>query len=122
MANRRAALAAGFETIARHETALARRALDGLEKIRGLRVWGITDRERLHERVPTFSFTHDRYKASEIAERLGDQGIFVWHGNFYALPLTEALGLEPDGLVRVGLLHYNTEQEVDRLVAALAEL
>jgi selenocysteine lyase/cysteine desulfurase len=121
-ANRRAALAAGFETIRQHETALARRALDGFEGVDGLRVWGITDRERLDERVPTFSFTHDRYKATEIAARLGEQGIFVWHGNFYALPLTEALGLEPDGLVRVGLLHYNTEREVDRLVGALAEL
>ena len=60
--------------------------------------------------------------AHELASRLAEQGIFVWHGNFYALPLTEALGLEPDGLVRIGLLHYNTEEEVDRLLAALAAI
>jgi selenocysteine lyase/cysteine desulfurase len=58
----------------------------------------------------------------EIAERLGERGIFVWHGNYYALPFTEALVLEPDGMVRVGLLHYNTANEVDRLCAALSDL
>jgi selenocysteine lyase/cysteine desulfurase len=69
--------------------------------------------------VPTVSFTHRRLTPKEIAERLANQGIFVWHGNYYALPLTEALGLEPDGMVRIGLLHYNTADEVDRLLAAL---
>jgi selenocysteine lyase/cysteine desulfurase len=53
---------------------------------------------------------------------LAARDIFAWHGNYYALPLTEALGVEPDGMVRVGLLHYNTAHEVARLVAALAEL
>ena len=57
-----------------------------------------------------------------VAEHLDRHGIFVWHGNYYALALTEALGLEPEGMVRVGLLHYNTEEEVNRLLAALQEL
>jgi selenocysteine lyase/cysteine desulfurase len=57
-----------------------------------------------------------------VAEHLDRRGIFVWHGNFYALALSEALGLEPAGMVRIGLLHYNTAAEIERLVAALAEL
>jgi selenocysteine lyase/cysteine desulfurase len=55
----------------------------------------------------------------ELAEQLAREGIFVWNGNFYALPLTEALGLEPEGLVRIGFLHYNTPAEVDRLLQSL---
>ena len=58
----------------------------------------------------------------KVASFLGEHGIFSWEGNSYALPLTEALGLEPDGVVRVGLLHYNTAEEVDRLIATLATL
>jgi selenocysteine lyase/cysteine desulfurase len=68
------------------------------------------------------ALTHRRLKSRELAEYLATRGIFVWHGNFYALPVTEALGLEPDGLVRIGLLHYNTAEEVERLLAAVREL
>ena len=57
-----------------------------------------------------------------LADHLAQRGIFVWHGNYYALPLTEALDLEPEGMVRIGLLHYNTTDEVDRLLAELDEL
>jgi selenocysteine lyase/cysteine desulfurase len=57
-----------------------------------------------------------------MAERLAAAGIFVWHGNYYALPLTERLGLEPEGMVRIGLLHYNTAAEVDRLIHQLKSL
>jgi selenocysteine lyase/cysteine desulfurase len=93
-----------------------------LEILPSVKVWGITGRERLHERVPTISISHRRLKPREVALALAEQGIFVWHGNFYALPLTEALGVEPDGLVRIGLLHYNTPEEVDRLIGALRSL
>ena len=60
--------------------------------------------------------------AQAVAERLAQRGIFVWHGNFYALRLSEMLGTEPDGMVRIGLLHYNTADEVTRLLTALREL
>jgi cysteine desulfurase family protein (TIGR01976 family) len=121
-ASRRDALLAAFERIERHERDLAEHMLDGLESLDDVRVWGITDRARMDERVATFSFTHRRHKPREIAQRLGAQGIFVWYGNYYALPLTQALGLEPDGMVRVGLLHYNRRDEIDRLIEALGEL
>jgi cysteine desulfurase family protein (TIGR01976 family) len=114
----REALAAGYARIAEHERRLAARLLDGLAGVPGVRVFGITAPERITERVPTVSFSCTRPPA-EVAQALGQRGIFVWHGNFYALPFTEALGLEPEGLVRIGLLHYNTTDEVDRLLEAL---
>ena len=86
------------------------------------RLWGITDPEQLDQRVPTVSITHERLSPEELATRLAEQAIFVWNGNFYALPLTEALDLEPEGMVRIGLLHYNTGDEVQRLLDVLAEL
>ncbi|NIM00568.1 MAG: cysteine desulfurase-like protein [Acidobacteria bacterium] len=118
----RARILSAFDEIGTYEGALSERLIAGIQALDGFHVWGITDPSRFEERVPTLSVTHARHKPVEIARRLGEQGIFVWDGNFYALPLTEALGLEPDGTLRIGLLHYNTSDEVDRLLAALAEL
>ena len=122
LSDRRQALRAALETIARHERQLCQRLIEGLQAFDGLRVWGITDSERFDQRVPTVSFTHAAQSPERIAEFLGHHGVFVWHGNFYALPLSEALGLEPEGLIRVGLVHYNTAAEVDRLLELLGEL
>jgi cysteine desulfurase family protein (TIGR01976 family) len=121
-AGRRAVLDQAYRAIGEAERALARRFLEGVSRLRRIKLYGIADPERLDERVATFAFTHDRRSPGSIAEHLAGRGIFAWSGNFYALPLTEALGLEPDGLVRVGFLHYNTPEEVDRLLAALEEL
>jgi len=117
--DRRSALDAAFNAITDYENALAQHALDGLRGIDGLEIFGITDAGRLDERVPTFSFRHPACPPREMARRLGEAGIFAWHGNYYALPLTEALGIEPEGAVRAGFLHYNTREEADRLVATL---
>jgi selenocysteine lyase/cysteine desulfurase len=73
-------------------------------------------------RVPTFAFSVDGLAAPEAAARLGEQGLAVWHGNYYALEVMRRLGLEDGGAVRVGLVHYNTAEEVDRLLDALARL
>ncbi len=115
-------LTSTMTAIEEHERKLAAYFLDRFRELTSVKIWGITDPKRLNERVPTFSFTHRKRQPREIAEYLDKRGIFVWNGNYYALPLTEALGLEPDGMVRVGLLHYNSVEEVDRLVEALAEL
>jgi cysteine desulfurase family protein (TIGR01976 family) len=120
--DRRAALGTAFEVIRAHERGLFTRLLAGLRSQDDVKVWGITDPARLDERVPTVAFTHARHTPLEIARHLGERGVFVWDGNYYALPLTEALGLEPEGMVRVGLLHYNTADEVDRLLECLREL
>ena len=121
-AGRREALLAAFAVIDAHERELSAHLLRGLSEIEGLRVWGITDPGRASERTPTISATHARHSPARMAETLGCRGIFTWHGNYYALPLTEALGLEPDGMLRIGLLHYNTKDEIDRLLEALNDL
>jgi cysteine desulfurase family protein (TIGR01976 family) len=120
---RRAALAAAMEAIASHERALCARLLDGLAGVRGLHVYGITDPARLARRVPTVSFTLQGWRPRALAERLAREEIYVWDGHYYALELVERLGLrEAGGMLRVGLAHYNTAAEVDRLVAVLKAL
>jgi selenocysteine lyase/cysteine desulfurase len=71
--------------------------------------------------VPTFAVTHGRIGPEEAATRLGERGLAVWNGDYYAVEIMKRLGL-PDGAVRVGIVHYNTAGEVDRLLAALAEV
>ncbi len=115
---RREAIVAAFGAIAAHERTLAAYLLEGLAG-REVTVYGIRDPKRLAERVPTFALTHRSLSPARLADFLAARGIFVWDGNFYALALTEALGLEPDGMVRVGLLHYSTTSEIDRLFEAL---
>ncbi|MEX2185326.1 MAG: cysteine desulfurase-like protein [Pirellulales bacterium] len=120
--SRRSALAAAYRAIEGYERALISRLLDGLARLPRIKVWGITDRDRLAERMPTIALTHEAISPEAISRRLAERGIFTWNGNYYALPLTEALDLEPQGMVRVGLLHYNTTEEVDRLLEELARL
>jgi cysteine desulfurase family protein (TIGR01976 family) len=117
--DRRSALLEAFAAIGRYERQLGQRLLAGLKQIPELRIWGITDEDRCAERLPTISVTHRHLRAAELAEQLGRAGIFAWAGNYYALQLTETLGLEPDGMVRLGLVHYNTAEEVDRTLTEL---
>ncbi|MDA1014291.1 MAG: cysteine desulfurase-like protein [Planctomycetota bacterium] len=119
---RRSAIVSAFSAIETHERTLAAEVLTRIQRYEGVKVWGITDPLRLAERVPTISFTHDRLTPRRIAEALAERGIFTWDGNHYAMPLTEALGLEPHGTLRIGLLHYNTVGEVDRLFEVLDEI
>jgi len=119
MTGRRLETHAGMAAIRAYELPLFARLLDGLEAIPGARVWGITDRARLDERTPTAAVTFAGHTAEAVATALGDRGIAAWWGNFYAIGVTEALGLEPHGVLRIGLTHYNTAGEVDRLIAEL---
>jgi cysteine desulfurase family protein (TIGR01976 family) len=116
---RRAALREAYRDIGQYERALVTRLLNGIDQMPQIKVWGISESERMEERVATVSFTHERFTAPEMADRLGQAGFFTWHGNYYALQLTEALGLEPEGMLRVGMVHYNTMTEVERLIEAL---
>lgn len=120
--SRRAALGAAYDAITAHEQELVARLLAGVAEIPRLRVWGIRDPERVGERAPTVSLTHEHLSPAAMAERLAEQGLFAWHGNHYALDLIETLGLAPQGTLRIGLLHYNTEEEVERLLGALAAM
>jgi cysteine desulfurase family protein (TIGR01976 family) len=116
---RRGALREAYREIGLYERGLVSRLLVGLARIPDVQVFGITDPARLDQRVATVALTHERFTPAEMAQRLGQQGFFTWHGNYYALNLTESLGLEPEGMLRIGLVHYNTPTEVDRLLEAL---
>jgi cysteine desulfurase family protein (TIGR01976 family) len=116
---RRAALRAAFEAVAAYEGSLCRQLLEGVAGLAGMRVVGITDVARLEERAPTLALLAEGCEPEVLSEELGKRGVFTWGGNSYALPLTEALGLEPHGVLRVGLLHYNTAEEVTRLLDLL---
>jgi selenocysteine lyase/cysteine desulfurase len=96
--------------------------IEGLLPIPGLKFFGITDPKRFAERCSTVSIRIGNHNPTEIAKFLGDRGIFTWDGNYYALNLTERLGVEQSGgLLRIGLVHYNTAAEVERLLSALRE-
>jgi cysteine desulfurase family protein (TIGR01976 family) len=120
--SRRAAIEAAFAAIGAHERALCRRLLDRLAALPKVRVVGLSDRARDIRRAPTVALTHARHTPAELARALAARGVFVWAGNCYALPLTTALGLEPHGVLRAGLLHYNTAEEVDRFADELGRL
>lgn len=120
--HRREALQAAYRATHPYETGLLSRLMGGLQTIPGIRTFGITDPQRFDERCSTLSFRLGDHNPTKIAAFLGDRGIFTWDGNFYALNLSERLGVEQKGgVLRVGLIHYNTAEEVDRLLAALRE-
>ncbi|MFT5524112.1 MAG: cysteine desulfurase family protein (TIGR01976 family) [Pirellulaceae bacterium] len=116
---RRAALQASMSAIGQYENQLALQLLDALAEMPAVKVWGITDPSQLDQRVPTFSITHDRIAPEPLAKLLDEHGIFVWNGNYYALNFSTALGHEPQGMVRIGFVHYNTTEEVQRLIDVL---
>ena len=121
--DRRAALLAAYRATREHEMTLLSQLIPGLLAIPGLQFFGITDPTRFSERCSTVSVRLPNHKPVEIAAFLGERGIFTWDGNYYALNLTERLGVEQKGgLLRIGLVHYNTAEEVDRLLSALREI
>ena|SRR5579862_1863206 len=120
--SRREALLAAYAATVPYERGLMVRLMDGLRSIPGVRIFGITDEARFGERCSTISFRLGEHNPTSIAAFLGERGIFTWDGNFYALNLSERLGVEEKGgVLRVGLVHYNTIEEVERLLTALRE-
>jgi cysteine desulfurase family protein (TIGR01976 family) len=118
----RSKLQSSFQSIVAYEQKLVAQLLDGLSRIPKVRVFGITNPNQFHERVPTVALTVEGKSSAEVAELLGRQGIFAWHGNYYALSLSERLGQEPHGMLRIGLMHYNTPDEVERTLRAIEQL
>jgi len=106
----------GWDFVLEHERELGQRFLDGLPAH-----WTLHGIPSMEGRVPTFAITHATVSPEEAATRLGEQGFAVWHGNYYAVEIMKRLGLD-DGAVRVGIVHYNTADEVERLLAALGAL
>ncbi|HKN24629.1 MAG TPA: cysteine desulfurase-like protein [Candidatus Acidoferrum sp.] len=119
---RREALAAAYRATVAYERRLISRLIEGLQAIPGAHIYGITDPRRFEERCSTLSLRIGNHNPATIAAFLAERGIFTWDGNYYALNLSERLGVESQGgLLRIGLVHYNTLEEVERLLAALRE-
>ena len=122
-ATRRDALLAAMGAIGQYESALAGQLITGLLAIDGLTFYGITDPARGAERTPTVAVRIADHSPGDLAAALGQRGIFTWDGHYYALNLTERLDVEvTGGMLRIGLVHYNTAAEVDRLLAALNDI
>jgi len=120
---RRLTLHTAMTAIRTYEMELYGRLVDGLESIRGVRIHGITDRGQFDRRTPTAAVTIEGIAPRAAAEALGRDGIATWDGDFYATGLIERLGLaESGGVLRIGLVHYNTAEEVDRLLESLERI
>lgn len=118
--DRRAALIAGMTAIQTYEQTLSQHLIPKLLDIPGLTLYGIADLDQVQWRTPTVGIRLSGKSPHEVSKALGDRGIFTWDGNFYALSLTERLGLEDSGgLVRIGLVHYNTVDEMHQLLNSL---
>ncbi len=121
--SRRSAILAAFNAIQAHERGLMEKLITGLKQIPGLKLYGISDPSRFAERCPTIAVRIGGHTPLELATQLGNRGFFTWDGNYYAINLTERLDVEKDGgFLRIGLAHYNTSEEVERLLAALKEI
>jgi len=121
--NRRAAILSAYELIHQHERSLLEKLIAGLPTLPGAKIYGITDPKRFDDRCPTVAVRIDGHTPLELADKLGDRGFFTWDGNYYAINLSEQLDVEKEGgFLRIGLAHYNTPEEVDRLLAALGEI
>jgi cysteine desulfurase family protein (TIGR01976 family) len=121
--SRRRALLAAYRATRQHEMSLLSLLIPGLLAIPGLKFFGITDAKQFEHRCSTVSVRLPNHTPVQAAKFLGDRGIFTWDGNYYALNLAERLGVQSSGgFLRIGLVHYNTPEEVDRLLTALHEL
>jgi len=123
-ASRRTQLIGAMSAMRQHELDLARRLVEGLRTIPRVRIWGVTDPARFEsERAPTVSITLSGISARAAATALAHAGIYAWDGDFYATALVERLGLAgAGGLLRLGLVHYNTSAEVERVLEAIDDI
>ena len=120
---RRQAILAAHEAIRSHERVMMEKLISELLAIPGLKFYGITDPKRFDQRCPTVVVRIEGHTPLELATKLGDRGFFTWDGNYYALNLTEQLDVErTGGFLRIGLVHYNTIEEVGRFLAVLREI
>lgn len=119
-ATRREKLAAAWKVVGEYEYMLIDRLISGLKAIPTVRIYGITSRLDWEKRVATVSIRKEGLTPEALAIKLAEQNIFVWNGNFYAVSISERLGVEQSGgLVRIGLAHYNTLDEIDRCLAVI---
>jgi cysteine desulfurase family protein (TIGR01976 family) len=121
--SRREKLRSAYSAIQAHERQLVEKLIAGLTKIPRLRLYGISDRKRFAERVPTVAVRIEGHTPLELATKLGERGIFTWDGNYYAIAVTERMGVEASGgFLRIGAVHYNTLEEIERVVEELKRI
>ena len=119
-ATRRDRVRSAMEAIRAYETVVSQTFLEGVSSLEGVRLFGVHDPAL---RTPTFAVSVSGVTPTDVATRLGAKGVFVWHGHYYALEVMAHLGvLDSGGLVRIGFVHYNTLEEVDRVLESLANL
>jgi cysteine desulfurase family protein (TIGR01976 family) len=120
---RRSAILAAHSAIHQHEREMMEKMIAGLNTIPGLKLYGISDPQRFDKRCATFVVRIDGHTPLELATKLGERGFFTWDGNYYAMNLTEQLDVERlGGFLRIGLVHYNTMEEVEKLLTALRDI
>lgn len=113
-------IASAWEAMAEHEHRITLKLIEGLKTFKGLTIRGITSANAMHRRVPTVSFTIEGHHPNDLAQGFARDNIFVWSGHNYAIEPVSRMGLmEKGGVLRVGLAHYNTEEEVDALLSSL---
>lgn len=121
--DRRARIAAAYEAADSYESGLSMQLIAGLHGLHDTTIHGITNPNRLSERVPTIALTHERLRPETIAKALGEQGICVWSGHNYAYEPVRHLGLDEEtGVLRIGLAHYNTAGEVEQVLGVLEKV
>ncbi len=115
-------LKTGMAASAVYESELVTHLIEVLQRIPGMTIAGISDPARFAERVPTVACAHDSRSPAELAQLLAENNIYVWSGNYYAQEIMDRLGRGEQGMLRIGLAHYNTHQEIDELEAVLKQL
>lgn len=121
--SRRELISVAYQHSRDYEEPLTNTLIDGISQIPGISIFGITNPNRVHQRVPTVSIRHSKTKPTDIAKSLANEGIYAWHGHNYAYEPTRFLNIpEDEGVVRIGLAHYNTIDEVNRVIRAIDEV
>jgi selenocysteine lyase/cysteine desulfurase len=120
---RRGAILTAHSAVHQHEREMMEKMIAGLNTIPGLKLYGISDPQRFDNRCATFVVRIDGHTPLELATKLGERGFFTWDGNYYAMNLTEQLDVERlGGFLRIGLVQYNTMEEVEKLLTALRDI
>lgn len=108
-----------YQNITEYENELSRYFLNKILELKHVKVYGIKNTDDVDKRTPTFGLTIKGKTSHQVAEYLAKHGIFAWSGHFYALDVVREYDLEKDGLLRVGMLHYNTKREIKELISVL---
>tara|TARA_B100002019_G_scaffold253528_1_gene235128 strand:- start:9558 stop:10784 length:1227 start_codon:yes stop_codon:yes gene_type:complete len=108
-----------YENIVEYENELSKYFLNKVWELKHVKVHGIKNTDDINKRTPTFGLTIKGKTSHQVAEYLAKHGIFAWSGHFYALDVVRSYNLEKDGLLRIGMLHYNTKREIKELISVL---